>query len=373
MQGTLATVVGPSELAIKTYEVPDPAPGAVLLAVRRANVCGSDIHQFHGDSPALREAVLGHEFVGEVAALGDGVTQDNSGEPVRVGDRVVPVYYVTCRRCERCLRGDFGMCANALREWSQNPDVPPHFRGGFATHYVVHPDQYFFVVPDELDDQIVAGANCGLAQMLFTLDQTRLGQRTTIVIQGAGGLGLYAAAVAKERGARVIVIDGLADRLTLARQFGADDVVDMREYTTLEDRVERVLDLTHGIGPDVVLEVTGAAGAFPESLALARVGGEVVSVGNLNVGPKYEVSVSPGIITRKSLIIHGVLRYDPWYLHQALAFLQHTHMKYPYAALTKTAHPFERIEEAIRDGESRTVARASITFSPSPTPHCECR
>lgn len=362
MRGTLAAVAGPSELAIKSYDVPEPAPGAVLLAVRRANVCGSDIHQFHGDSPALREAVLGHEFVGEVQALGAGVSVDNAGNPVRVGDRIVPVYYVTCRRCERCVRGDFGMCANALREWSQNPDVPPHFRGGFGTHYVVNSDQYFFLVPDDLDDQIVAGANCGLAQMLYTLDRTRLAEGSSIVIQGAGGLGLYAAAVAKERGAKVIVIEGVPDRIDLARQFGADEIVDMSELRTADERVERVLQLTGGIGPDVVLEVTGIAAAFPESLALARVGGEVVSVGNLNVGPKYEVTISPGIVTRKSLLIHGVLRYDPWYLHRALQFLQRTQHTYPYAALTKTAHPFDRVQDAIRDGETRSVARASIVF-----------
>lgn len=362
MQGRVAAVIGPREYEVKEFEVPDPAPGAIVLKVRRANVCGSDLHMLHGDSPALREAVLGHEFVGEVAALGDGVTHDNAGRPVAVGDRVVPVYYVTCRRCGPCLRGDFGMCANSLREWSKNPENAPHFFGGFGTHYYVNPDQYFFTVPDALDDQIVAGANCGLAQMIFALDRTKLGAGSTLVVQGAGGLGLYAVAVAKERGARVIVIDGVPERIALAERFGADEVIDLRALGTVEERTARVQELTGGLGADVVLEVTGYAPAFTEAIALARVGGEIVSVGNLNVGPAFEVSLSPGVITRKSLLIHGVLRYDPWYLERALDFLVRTHEQYPYEALTADAHPFDELDAAIAAGESRSVARASIVF-----------
>ena len=85
----------------------------------------------------------------------------------------------------------------------------------------MNPDQYFFAVPDELDDVIVAGANCGLSQMLFALDRTRLAAGSTLVVQGAGGLGLYAVAIAKERGARVVVVDGVRERLELATRFGA--------------------------------------------------------------------------------------------------------------------------------------------------------
>ncbi|WP_319035198.1 zinc-binding dehydrogenase [Microbacterium sp. LRZ72] len=355
-------MVGPNTFEFKSYDVPQPEPGGLVLKTRRANVCGSDIHQYHYNSPALKQAVLGHEFVGDVAALGAGVKTDNAGTSVHVGDRVVPVYYVTCRHCPSCLRGDLGMCQNALREWSKNPDQPPHFFGGLSTHYYVSPDQYFFKVPEELDDAVAAGANCGLAQMIFALDHTRLRDDSTLLIQGAGGLGLYATAVAKERGARVIVIEGVRDRIALAKQFGADEIVDMNEFDTSEARVERVLELTTGKGPDIVLEVTGVAAAFPESVALARVGGEVVSVGNLNVGEGFEVSIAPGTVTRKSLTVRGALRYDPWYLNRALAFLSRTQERYPFESLTKQPHAFENLRDAIRDGESRSVARASIVF-----------
>lgn len=362
MQGKVAAVVGPKAFEVKEYRVPQPAAGALVLSVRRANVCGSDIHQFHYDSPALREAALGHEFVGQVYSLGEGVTHDNAGQPIEVGDRVAPVYYVTCRRCASCLRGDFGMCSNALREMSKNPDTAPHFFGGFGTHYYVNPDQYFFKVPDELDDRIVAGANCGLAQMLFAFDRSQVGDGSTVVVQGAGGLGLNAVAVAKERGATVIVIDGVPERIGLAERFGADYVIDMNELGSPRTRLERVLDLTDGMGADGVVEVTGVSAAFAESVAFARGGGEVISVGNLNVGERFEIPISPGIITRKNLRVKGILRYDPWYLHSALAFLKRTSGKYPFNALTEKAYSLDELAQAINDGESRSVARASIVF-----------
>lgn len=356
--GQIAALAGREQVEVRSYPVPDPEPGAVLLRVRRANVCGSDVHQFHYESAALREAGLGHEFVGEVVALGDGVRTDFAGEPLAVGDRVVAVYYLTCHRCAPCLRGEFNSCRNGLTSWAVSPDVPPHFRAAFATHYYVQPGQFFYKVPDAVDDTTVAGANCGLAQMLFVLDRVHLSAGETLVVQGAGGLGLYAAAVAAERGARTIVIDGIAERLELARRFGAEHTVDMGEHRTADERVEEVAGLTAGLGADVVLEVTGVPAAFAEAVELARVGGRVASVGNLNAAAT--VPVSPGVLTRKSLMVQGVLRYHPWYLHRAVAFLARRHERHPFAAFTDRSYGLDQVVEALRSGESRSVARAAL-------------
>jgi L-iditol 2-dehydrogenase len=359
VKGRVAALVGPEEVALREYEVPEPGPGAVLLRVRRANVCGSDVHAYHYQSPALQRAALGHEFVGEVAALGEGVEEDFAGRPVAVGDRVVVVYFLACHRCAGCLRGDFSLCANALRLWSVPPDRPPHFRGAFATHYYVDPDQYFYKVPDALDDRTVAGANCGVAQVLFVLDRVGLGPGETLVVQGAGGLGLYATAAAKERGAAVVVIDGVGERLRLATEFGADHVVDMAEHPTPEARSKQVKALTGG-GGDVVLEVTGVAEAFVEAVHLAAVGGRIASVGNLNVGAADEVTILPGLLTRKHLQVHGILRYDPWYLDRALAFLERNAGRVPFEAVVGRDYPLDEVVAALESGAGRQVSRASV-------------
>lgn len=357
-RGQIAALVGPQKVEVQEYDVPVPAPGAVVVEVTRANVCGTDVHQWHYESAALREAGLGHEFVGRIVALGEGVTTDYAGSRVTLGDRVVPVYYLTCHKCPPCLRAEFNLCQNGLAEWMVRPAVPPHFRSGFATHYYIHPGQYFYKVPDVVDDATVAGANCGLAQMIFVLDSIGLQAGETLVVQGAGGLGLYAGAVANERGARVLVVDGVADRLELARRFGASDVIDMNEHPTTEDRVKAVQDLTGGIGADVVLEVTGVPAALVEAVDLARVGGRIASVGNLNA--EATVTMTPGIVTRKSVTIKGVLRYDPWYLHKAVQFLARRHADHPFDAFTDKTFSLSDVEEALRTGESRSVARAAI-------------
>lgn len=356
--GRIAALTGPETVRVKSFPVPEPEPGAVVLAVRRAYVCGTDIHQWHYENPALREAGLGHEFVAEIAALGEGVGTDYAGEPVAVGDRVVPVYYLTCHRCPPCLRAEFNSCRNALAAWSVSPDVAPHFRSGFATHYYVHPGQFFYKVPDSVDDTMAAGANCGLAQILFVLDRVGVRAGETLAVQGAGGLGLYAAAVASERGARVVAIDSVPERLALARRFGADEVVDMGQHPSVADRAAAVAELTGGAGADVVLEVTGAPEAFAEGVELARTGGRLASVGNLNA--EATVSISPGTITRKSLSVQGVLRYDPWYLHRAVAFLARRGSYHPFHELSDRAYAIDAVPDALRTGDNRSVARAAL-------------
>jgi D-arabinose 1-dehydrogenase-like Zn-dependent alcohol dehydrogenase len=360
--GIVAALCGPEDLRLKEFDVPAPGPGSVLLKIRRANVCGSDLHIYHYQSPALRQAVLGHEFVGEVLALGAGVHADFAGEPVAVGDRVVPVYYLTCRRCPSCLRGEFNLCQNGLREWAMPPEAEPHFRGGFATHYMVHPDQHFYRVPESLSDRVVAGANCGLAQVIFALDRIGLRAGETLVVQGAGGLGLYACAAGRELGARVVVVEREPDRLRLAERFGAHEVIDMAALPDAGARIARVQKLTDGQGADVVLEVTGVAAAFPESVGLVRTGGRVVSMGNINVGGGNEVALAPGLLTRKNARVQGYLRYDPWYLHRALRFLVSAGDRYPFGELSDRDFSLDQILDALRGGEQRSVARAAVVM-----------
>src|ERR1700709_703648 len=134
MYGRLVALVGPETTEIQEYELPAVPSGAALLKVRRANVCGSDLHIHRDLNPALRNSVRGHEFVAEIAELGDGLTVDSAGEPVAVGDRVVVVYFYTCLKCASCNRGDFNQCTNSVAGLASPPSVAPHFHGAFSTH-----------------------------------------------------------------------------------------------------------------------------------------------------------------------------------------------------------------------------------------------
>ncbi|MDQ4059414.1 MAG: zinc-binding dehydrogenase [Actinomycetota bacterium] len=360
MRGRLAALVGPEQVQVKEFDVPGPETGALLVRVRRANVCGSEVHIWHFHHPVIREAVLGHEFIGEVVTLGDGVTTDYAGEPVEVGDRVVATYYLTCRKCPACLRSEFNLCRRAYEFWAKRPEEAPHFHGAFADYYYIHPMQYFYKVPDSVPDETVTGANCGLSQVIFGLSETGLTAGDVLVIQGAGGLGLYAASVAKEMGAFVIVVDAIAQRLDLATRFGADETVDMNQYDSVEKRVRKVRSLSDAYGPDVVLEVTGVPAAFTEALELLRPGGRMVELGNVSLGKEHETPLAPGLITRKALTVRGFVRYQPWILHRALLFLERNHMARPFHELTDREYELHEVDEAIRRTESKAVARPAI-------------
>lgn len=359
MKGRVAALVGPKKVEIQEYPLPKAGKGAVLTKVLRSNLCGSELHIWRWTHPLIKNAVLGHEFIGEVYELGEGVTTDYAGNEIKVGDRVVAPYFLTCQKCKPCSRGDFHLCQNAYQWWCHTPETEPHFTGTFATHYYIQPNQYFYRVPEELPSSILAGANCGLSQVIFGLEKAKLGSGDYLVIQGTGGLGLYATAVAKEKGAVVIAVDAVAARLDIANEFGADYSINISEVSE-EEMYDRIQEITNGDGADVVLEVAGVSQAFTQGLNMLRPTGKLISIGNVSVDPKFAVPLTPGIITRKSIEIIGVVRYNPWYLLKAIKFLQRTFRSVDYNKLTDKEFKLEEVQEALEQAEARTVTRAVI-------------
>lgn len=359
-KGRVAVMDEPEKLSYREYDLPKPGPGAVLLKVLRSNICGSELHIWRGQHPTKKKGVLGHEMIGEVHSLGEGVDTDFAGEPIKKGDRIVSAYYITCRKCAACREGHFHLCEHAYDFWNQAPEESPHFHGTFASHYYIHPDQYFYKVPDNVSEASAASANCALSQVYFGLDKSGVTYGQTIVIQGAGGLGLNAIAVAKEKGATVIAIDGVEGRLKQAEQFGADHVLNMNDYGSTAERAQAVLDLTGGIGADMAMEVTGVPAAFAEGIHLIRPGGKYVTIGNITPGKMVEFD--PGLLTRKSIQIIPVVRYNPWYLYKALKFLSDTQGKYPFEDMMDAEFSIDEIKLALDKSAAREVTRASIVM-----------
>src|SRR4051812_13020701 len=164
-------------------------------------------------------------------------------------------------------------------------------------------------VPDELSDGMVAGVNCAFATVMCGLDMARVELGETVVVQGAGGLGIFATATARELGAgRVIVVDGVQERLDLAAAVGADGLIDLREVTTAEQRAQRVRDLTDGWGADVVVEVAGVIPAMNEALAMLGNGGRLVEIGNIVAGTSFDLA--PTTLNQRDVSIPGIGHYQ---------------------------------------------------------------
>lgn len=358
-RGRLAYMTEPNVLEMQEFDVPtELEPRAALLKVLQTNVCGSEIHIFHGKHPLFRCGGLGHEMVGEVLSLGSETRTDSAGTPIAVGDRVVPLYWAVCGRCENCNRGVFNACTQSYHHFAKT-QLRPHFHGGtFSTHYYVHPDQPFYRVPDNVGNAAASAANCALSQVLHGLDRSNLTLGQTVLIQGAGGLGLSAAAVAKERGARVIVADRVPARLEMAKAFGADHVINIDEHGDLAARIAWVQKLAKAEGVDVAVEVTGVPAAFAEGINYLRPEGVYVAMGNITQGAM--IPFDPALVVRKSARIIGVNRYPPKYLHQAVQFLAGPGQRYPFDRLVDRHFSLDEVSLAIDLSAKREVQRAAI-------------
>lgn len=298
-------------------------------------------------------------MIGTVAALGEGVSRDAHGKPLEVGSRVTFGYFTHCGHCPGCLRGRHVACEHITMAMAGKAKAWPYFVGGYADYFYLQPGSPIYIVPEGLPDEVVAGANCALSQVIYGLQRGALAFDETVVIQGAGGLGLYATAVAKAMGSgQVIVIDGVSSRLDLALRFGADAVVDLREHKDSNASAKAVRALTAGRGADLVLELVGDPAVVPEGIRMLGQMGRYVEIGNISQGRTYEADPSRLVVANKSII--GVSLYEPHILGQALHFLERMKDRLPLDALVSTRFSLFDINQAFAAAEAREVIRASI-------------
>ncbi len=355
MKGRAAIFEGPGKpFVIQELPTPEVEPGGVLIKITSSSICGSDLHYWRGDNPPPVRVgepgpmIPGHEMTGVVHTLGKGVTTDSLRRPLKEGDRVAYAYFIPCMRCYNCMRGELSSCP--YRDTRRSIKSYPYCSGGFAEYFYLGPGHFIFKVPDELSDEAVASVNCALSCVTegITRSGVRLGD--TVVVQGAGGLGLNAAAVVKEMGAGLVVsIDGHKARLEMARQCGADETININELPDPQERVARVKDLTGGRGADIVIEVVGKPYVVPEGLDMLRICGTYIELGHITRNSMLTLDVA-GLL-RKQVRLLGVGHYNPAIIATALEFLVRTREKYALTRMVSHRFPLEKINEAFEASE----------------------
>ena len=221
-----------------------------------------------------------------------------------------------------------------------------------------------FRLPAGVDPSLAASANCALSQVIHGLDVVNLQSGETVVVQGAGGLGLYACAVARSRGAgRIIAIDGVPARLEMARAFGADDVIDISAVTDRRARVSQVMDLTDNWGADVVVELVGIPDVVNEGIRMLARGGRYLEMGNIN--PKQTYKADPSLLVGANKSIVGVSLYPPPVLPRAIGFLERNATRFPFHKLLSHDYALTDINRAFEEADvfaksQGSVIRASI-------------
>jgi threonine dehydrogenase-like Zn-dependent dehydrogenase len=365
--GKAAVFHGPgTPFEIRELPLPEVEPDAILIRVSLANVCGSDLHFWRGDAPLKLPDdgwIYGHEMCGRVARLGAKVRTDSLGRPLKEGDRVTYCYFYPCGRCYACVQNRPAACPNKVGR-PLGPSQFPYFHGAFAEYYYLKPGGFVFAVPDELSDETVAPVNCALSQVIYGLHAVGLRFGDSVVIQGAGGLGIQATAVAKEMGAScVIVVDRIPERLELAKAFGADHTINLKEVTERKERVNLVRGWTGGRGADVACDVVGFPQVIPEGIEMLRSGGAYLEIGTISRGVKVEIE--PAAIVWGSKKIVGVIMYDPWVIPRALDFLVRSQDRYPFSKLLSHKYPLDRINDAFAAAEwhnrETTITRVALT------------
>jgi putative phosphonate catabolism associated alcohol dehydrogenase len=347
------------DLVIKKYPLPRVNKGCILVKITCCTICGSDVHSWIGRRTAPTPIILGHEIVGTIAELGEGVTHDSGDRQLNVGDRITWTIMDNCGKCYYCREKGLMMKCRHLKKYGHDScEDPPHFVGGFAEYCYITPGTCVIKVPDHLTDEEVVPANCALATVINGWEAAEVNPFENVLIQGAGALGFYAAALAKHYGCRrVIVTDILDHRLEFIKAFGATDTLNTREMSDLE-LVQTIRTLTGGFGVDCVLEVAGIPDLIPLGLQCLRTGGRYIEIGNSYPDANFTYDACDIIMRR--LTIKGIHNYDARHLQMGVDFLAMTHNTFPFKNLVTHRVSLEEINEGLRMADSGNAIRVAV-------------
>jgi len=252
---------GPNDIRIEEVPTPECGDDEVLIKVRRAGICGSDLHIYTGGFKITTPQTIGHEFAGEVSAVGSGV------KGIEVGEHVTSEHVIPCKNCRYCSGGEPNLCVNMTV-------IGVHLPGGMA-EYVKVPAELVYKLPENFtfDEGVLVEP---LSISVFAVRNSDLKVGDTIAVIGLGPIGLFIAAAAKASGATVIGVDINDARLEYAQQIGfADHIVN----STNEDITSRIVEMAGGMGVDVAFEVVGRQETAELALEITRKTGTVLLIG----------------------------------------------------------------------------------------------
>lgn len=310
----------------------------VLIRISAVGICGTDVHIYHWDEWAQSRIktplTAGHEFVGYVEAVGDGV------QHVKIGDRVSAEGHITCNHCRFCRTGNGHIC--------EDVEIIGVDRAGCFAEYLLMPADNLWPVAEGIPEKVAAVFD-PIGNAMHTVMTVPISGKT-VLISGCGPIGLFALAIAVHVGAAsVVVIEPSAYKRELASRLGADLVLDPSD-TGLNEIVHQK---TEGLGPELFLEMSGAASALQSGFRMLRNGGDAVVLGI----PHGDVAVDWPEIIFKGLTIHAIngrRMYDTWY--QSQTFLEkHLDSLLPVITHTFAFDDFQHAFDLIETGKAGKV------------------
>ena len=332
MKAKIAFLHKPNDLRIEEIELPKLKPDQVLVKVKACGICGSDIECYEGKSIEGRYDIApytpGHEWAGQVEEIGSKVST------FKVGDKVTSDCVLDCGYCRNCKNGKMPSACENMREAGFRPDSP----GGMGEYLIIE-ERYAHKLPDEWsyeEGALVEPFSVGYFGIWG--NDGYVDASDTVIIFGAGPIGLSALIVAKTARAKVITIEPFKKRSDLALRLGADEVIDP---TTCNLKNE-ILRLTNGLGGSVIVEASGNDNAIASVFDVAGHSARVRLIGH-SVGRKVPVEI--GLTIWKTLAITGsggVKNFMP----RTIRFMERVRNEFDFKALISDRYPFKEIDKA---------------------------
>ncbi len=286
--------LGDRTAEVHTFPDPKPAAGEVVVQLKAGGLCGSDLHSYRASKEARagNTTIPGHEPSGVVAAIGAGVTG------LQIGDRVSVYHFRTCGHCRECRAGNMMWC-----EERRGYGGPIH---GSDADLILTDARNCLPLPKELSFAVGAMMACNAGTAFSSISKLNLSGKDTVAIFGQGPVGLAGLLFAKALGARVIAVEPLAARRTLALELGADAAVDPMDA----DLVTAIKELTHGRGADAAYETAGSTASQAGVVDCLGMGGRAVFVG---FGSQEKSLIPAQIITRQLTLMGSFVLPVPMY------------------------------------------------------------
>lgn len=335
-----------SGIPMKAQEFPLPElnESELLVKIKYATICTSDLHTYQGFRNTSVPTILGHEMIGEVKTLPlQGCPKDGFGNDLKVGDIITWSVVASCGDCHYCNIGISQKCSHIFKYGHENIVENHPFSGGYAEYCHLAKGTAIIKVPEDIPYKVLGPANCTTATTAAAFRMAGDCSGKVVIIQGVGMLGLTACAMARNLGAsEVIVIDIDEKRLNVATEFGATKklLIDNNPDNVISD----VLQITNGYKGDIIFEMSGASSSVELGFNLLSIGGHFVLVGSVFTQPTVEIS--PENIVRNLFNIHGIHNYTPKDLAMAIKFLSANHLKYPFESLISSEFSLKEVNEA---------------------------
>jgi D-arabinose 1-dehydrogenase-like Zn-dependent alcohol dehydrogenase len=349
-----------ASIELRDFEEPSLAPGSVLLKTEYSEVCGTDVHIWHGRLSGVPYPIIpGHVSVG-VADKVRGGARTVDGRQVVEGDRLVFFdVHRTCGRCRACTVTRTPTRCESRRVYGITDSAHEGLFGGWAQAIYLEPGVAMAVLPASVPAETYISGGCGLITAVHAIDRADVRLGDTVLVQGTGAVGLSAIALARLAGAtRVIAFGAPADRLALATSMGADLVVDVQR-TGPDERLAIVHEATDGLGADVAIEAAGSARAVEEALNLLRDGGRYVIAGHYTDAGPSAINVHQQI-NRKHLEIRGCWGSEVGHFVRALRVLEQHHASIPWRAIGARTYALSELNQALADAEAMRVPKALV-------------